>query len=606
MCGICGIVHFNEAEIQPSALTTMMQLMKHRGPDDEDTFIHERIGLGHVRLSIIDLSADGKQPMHCSDSRYTIVYNGEIYNYLELKQELGSYFRFRTATDTEVLLNAWKKWGADCLDHLNGMFAFVIYDRLNKTTFLARDRFGIKPLYYYHDHDRLIFASEIKPILSQLTTVSQNDDMLYDFLVHDRVQHTAHTFFGGVKMLPPGHRMQLSGDSMSISRWYNLSEKQATPFSSASEYAEALERAAQLRMRSDVEVGACLSGGLDSSSIVSLMLKKLNVKDFHTFSAVYEQGERGDESTFINLYRPELKKMHSVHPSADSLQNDLIPFIRTMEEPLPGLSEYAEYKVMQLAKSHATVILNGQGADEVLAGYHYFFGFYFKQLLNELKWLRLGSEAIHYLRQHRSSLALASMVYFYLPDRLREQLSSGRKGYLNREFLEHQKNRPSPINDLYNSKDLYHSFLNHFEYKFQHHLVWGDKSSMSQSLELRFPFLDHHLVEKTLALPADQLIRKGQTKYILREAMKGILPEQIRLRQDKVGFETPAARWLRAPELRPLIFDILHSDQLASEPYISRKKALALYQRHLEGKTDASGEIWKIVNLELWFKNFIV
>ena len=226
MCGICGIVTFNEKHVLDNEIQLMMGQMKHRGPDSEGKFIEKYIGFGHLRLSILDLSSDGHQPMFSDDNRYVIIYNGEIYNYIELKLQLSSIFSFRSKTDTEVLLNSYRYWGKKCLDHFNGMFAFAIFDRKHKSLFLARDRFGIKPLYYYLDCERLIFASEIPPILSVLKKpVIPDETSIFDYLMFNRTDHGDSTFFSGIKKLQHGHYLEVSNNKVSINRWYSLRQK---------------------------------------------------------------------------------------------------------------------------------------------------------------------------------------------------------------------------------------------------------------------------------------------------------------------------------------------------------------------------------------------
>ena len=276
MCGICGITNLNFQPVQESSIRRMMQLQKHRGPDDEGLFIEENVGLGFVRLSIIDLSSAGHQPMYSYDNRFVIVFNGEIFNYIEIRNELSHVgFQFRTGTDTEVLLASYQHWGEDCLNHFNGMWAFVIYDRQEKKLFSARDRFGIKPFYYYLTNDFLAFASEIPTLLSLIQGKPTADHQtIFDYLVFNRTDQTERTFFNEIKKLQHGHSFTLDHDKpinnknlIEISLWYNLREKvnSANGFTSPDEYRELLSDAIRLRLRSDVPVGVCLSGGLDSS-----------------------------------------------------------------------------------------------------------------------------------------------------------------------------------------------------------------------------------------------------------------------------------------------------------------------------------------------------
>ncbi len=609
MCGICGIINFKEDTIQEVSVRKMMKLMKHRGPDDEGVFIENNIGLGFVRLSIIDLSPFGHQPKLSQDERYVIIFNGEIYNYIELRQELQNEgVVFTTQTDTEVLLNAYIRWGEDCMNRFNGMWAIAIYDRQNKTTFIARDRYGIKPLYYIQTDTFLAFCSEIPPLLSLLNDKPKpNYQTIFDFLVFNRTDQTENTFFEEVFKLQHGHKLSICENKISISEWYNLRESvsKTEGFKTPDEYKEMFTSAIGLHLRSDVPVGVCLSGGLDSSSIVSILLNDFDKKDLNTFSAVYNKGQVGDETEFINEYKTSLKNMYYTTPNADSLENDLVKFVKAHGEPIPSTSPYAQYKVMELAKGKVVVTLDGQGADEELAGYNYFFGFLFKDLLTHGQFGSFCSETYHYFAKHHSLIGFKYFVYFMLPMFIRTKLRVIEKGYLMEDFVNQYKKSNSIAGNLYGSKSLKDALLDHFEYKLEHLLKWEDRNSMWFSLESRVPFLDYRLVEKTLATASDLKIKKGVTKHILRQAMKGILPEKIRLRRDKIGFNTPQNEWFKEPAWQNIINKLLNSESLKNRNLIKVNLAQEQYKKHLKGEVNIANKIWKLVHLELWFREFI-
>lgn len=606
MCGVCGIINFDGRVVRNEQIQSMMKLMKHRGPDDEGVFVDENVGLGHVRLSIIDLSSAGHQPMFSKDGRYCIIHNGEVYNYIELREQLEKKYKFISQTDTEVILNSFIEWGTNCLDKFNGMFAFVIYDRWTKEIFAARDRFGIKPFYYYQDDKKLIFASEIQAILSVLAQKPEPDNqVIFDYLVFNRTDQTAKTFFKSIKKLQHGHTITIDNRRISSKKWYDLAANLGKPFASPDEYKELFSSAVGLRLRSDVPVGVCLSGGLDSSSITSVLINEYQKNDLHTFSAVYGDGQKGDESPFINCYSTLLKNMFYARPSADTLFDDLHSFINAQGEPFGSTSIYAQYKVMELAKEHVTVLLDGQGADEQLGGYHYFFGFLFKELLKGFRFLNLGKEILFYLKNHRSLYGLEALLYLLLPSGLKTKLRTSERTYLAADFKNRYSASNAIVDNLYKSKNLHESFLDHFEYKLEHLLKWEDRNSMWFSLESRMPFLDYRLVEKTLSLTTSQIFNNGMTKHILRQAMKGIVPEKIRLRKDKVGFQTPEDEWFRTKKFRELILDTIHSKLFAERGYCNNEKVKTLYQKHLNGEINISQEIWKWLELELWFKEFI-
>ena len=609
MCGICGIIYFDGTACEGMAIRNMMQIIKHRGPDDEGVFIEDMVGLGFVRLSIIDLSPAGHQPMLSSDNRYVMVFNGEIYNYLELREKLKDLgVLFITRTDSEVLLNAYITWGQKCLDFLNGMFAFVIYDRIKKQIFAARDRYGIKPFYYTISENSFAFCSEIPPLLSLLKSRPKPDyQSVFDFLVFNRTDQTERTFFYDVKKLQHGSTLKIENRSTKIEKWYNLKERVSITegFIDAEEFKEIFSSAIGLRLRSDVPVGVCLSGGLDSSSIVSTLLNNFNKHDLATFSAVYSLGQYGDESEFINEYKPVLKNMYFISPDAKTLENDLMEFVQAHGEPIPSTSPYAQFKVMQLAKNHVVVTIDGQGADEELAGYHYFFGFFFKDLLLHGNIKKLGAELFHYIVKHHSLYGIKSFMYLLFPEKMRTEARVRERAYLQPEFVNKFKNTNSVSGNLYSAKSLNEALFDHFEYKLEHLLKWEDRNSMWFSIEARVPFLDYRLVEKSLSTVSDLIIKKGMTKYLLRESMKGILPEKIRLRRDKIGFGTPQDEWFRTEAWQKKIHEIIQSESFKNRGLIIPEEASRLYKQHLSGKKNLSNEIWKWIHLEEWFRAFI-
>jgi len=615
MCGICGIINFNEQTVQESRLRQMMKIMKHRGPDDEGVFLEPNIGLGFVRLSIIDLSQSGHQPRVSPDGNYVIVFNGEIFNYIEIREDLiREGVTFETQTDTEVLLNAYIHWGEDCFHRFNGMWAVAIYNRRDQKVFIARDRFGVKPFYYLQNGEQFAFCSEIPPLLSLLNEKPAPDyQSIFDYLVFNRTDQNENTFFTGIKKLQHGHSLLLDlkspfGNQLSsIRQWYNLREKVSNSegFKNPGEFRDLFSSSIGLRLRSDVPVGVCLSGGLDSSSIVSVLLTDYKKSDLNTFSAVYGKGQTGDETEFIKEYDPLLKNMYYITPDAKSLEDDLQSFVKAHGEPIPTTSPYAQFKVMELARGKVVVTLDGQGADEEFAGYHYFFGFYFKDLFRHIRLGKLVSEMYHYLSKHKSLYGIKSFLYFMLPEGMRTKARVYEKGYLKDEFVSRYKNNTSIAGNLYGSKSLKDALMDHFEYKLEHLLKWEDRNSMWFSLEARVPFLDYRIVEKVMATSGDLMIKGGMTKYLLRESMRNILPEKIRKRRDKIGFETPQDEWFRSPAWQAIIMGVISSESFRNRNLVDPDKAMELYQKHLSGKGNLSKEIWKWVYLELWFREFI-
>ncbi|UCC40234.1 MAG: asparagine synthase (glutamine-hydrolyzing) [Candidatus Aminicenantes bacterium] len=604
MCGICGIVNFNGTHVKQAYIEMMMRLLKHRGPDDEGLYIDKNIGLGNVRLSIIDRSPAGHQPMFSQDKRYCLIYNGEVYNYLELKETLKEKYMFHTRTDTEEVLNAFREWGLGCLEKFNGMFSFAIYDTKTGELFIARDRFGIKPFYYHLDEHRCIFASEERAILPFLRAKKPNNQAIYEYLIYNRTDQGEHTFFKGIQKLPHGSCGIVKGNRLKIQKWYRLTESLRKPFEHPSEFYETFRQSVALRLRSDVPVGVCLSGGLDSSTIVSVLLNEFGQTDLNTFSAVYEKEDFADESKFINQYRNDLKNMFFIRPSAGSLSEDLPRFLKCHSEPVSTLGPYAQFKVMELAKKHVGVTLDGQGADEQLAGYPYFFGGYFNQLFREIRWLRLVTELSTYAIKYKSLYAFKYFVLYLIPRGLKDSLIRMSHNYVAHDFVQKEKSMSIIKEKLYDSRSLNESLIQHFEYKLEHLLKWEDHNSMAHSLESRVPFLDHHLVERTLALSAEKIIHKATSKLFLRQAVENILPETIRTRQDKVNFATPWENWFKTEKLQKQILDLLHSKKFKDRGYLNPGRCLKGYHAHLRGKINIAKEIWKWLNLELWLRMF--
>jgi asparagine synthase (glutamine-hydrolysing) len=603
MCGICGIYYFNQNSLNSGIVESMMSGMKHRGPDDSGVWKNENCGLGFVRLSIIDLTKDANQPMTDSTGKYVIVFNGEIYNYIEIRKILEKDgIRFRTKSDTEVLLYSYIKWGKHALDYLNGMFAFAVYDKTENSLFLARDRFGVKPLYYFIDGSCLLFCSELPPIVDNFKGLKQqNDEAIYNYIVFNRTDYNEQTFFRGINKLPHGHFAEVKL-GLKIKKWYDLNEK-IDNYCSNETFKDIFLSSVEYRLRSDVPVGLCLSGGLDSSTIASVLLKYFGRNDINTFSAVFGNDFLGDESEYIKEYKDLFVNMYYTTPSAESLFKDKEIFAAAHGEPVPSTSPYAQFKVMELASGKVKVTLDGQGADEQLAGYHYFFGNYFKELLYKLRFIKLFKEIFYYKKLHHSNYALMTFLYFLLPSNQRTKLRSRKLSYVKSDFNESFCRDNFISGKLYESDSLMKSLYNHFEYKLEHLLKWEDRNSMYFSIEARLPFLDYRIVEYCLSRQSGELIRNGETKYLLRTEMSDIMPEKIRKRKSKVGFDTPESDWFRDSIFKDYIKDMLKNSTKLPE-YINTEIALKQFELHAGGRIDISKDIWKWINLELWFQRY--
>ncbi|WP_288368838.1 asparagine synthase (glutamine-hydrolyzing) [uncultured Roseivirga sp.] len=609
MCGIVGKHNFNLKPVERDEIQKMLNSIKHRGPDDENILVKDHTGLGHVRLSILDLSSQGQQPMYTPDGRYAIVFNGEIYNYIELRSELEKDHCFETGTDTEVILAAYRLWGESCLDRFNGDWAFVILDTVTLELFGARDRYGIKPFYYILDDDRLIFASEAKALIGH-TKKTINRKLVYDYLLYNRTDHTNESFFEGIQKLPPGTSFCISNNKIKFKKWYNLRTKLDRSFdkglaNNTQEFLWLFDDSLRLRLRSDVPIGVCLSGGLDSSSIVSSLIKKFNFTDVNTFSAVYEGAENADESKFIKEYEEHLANMHYTRPNAQTFFDDYQHFINAQSEPVASIGPYAQFKVMELAKEYVKVTLDGQGADEYLAGYHYFFGAYFKELANSLRLGKLLTEVGHYLIQHKGSIAFKYWLFYSLSPKWKTYIGKRVYGNINSSFAQEFKGSRDVEEQLYNPRSLSDSLCQHFEYKLQHLLKWEDHNAMFYSIEPRVPFLDHRLVEFMLSLGPENAIFKGNTKYLLRNSMRSRLPENILFRKDKKGFSTPSDEWFRDAAFIELIGDILDSNSFKQLGVFDIEKCKSAFEAHRNNESDYTKDIWKWINLYSWSNQFI-
>jgi asparagine synthase (glutamine-hydrolysing) len=643
MCGIAGLVGRLEPRA-PAILSRMTAALRHRGPDDEGYLlacagsVHRfrgpdtvaeisdpplpasvpdgtRVALGHRRLSILDLSAAGHGPMGTSDGRLWITYNGEIFNYLELREELRAHgHAFRTESDTEVLLAAYAEWGEDALPRLNGMFAFALYDARERSVFCARDRFGVKPFHYWTDDRLFAFASEIKALFAHPRIRPRPDQgSLGGFLVSGALDETERTFFEGVRSLPGGHCLRVDLDGgVAARRWYALPETE-TRRADPAEFGALLEDAVRIRLRSDVDVGTCLSGGLDSSSIVALTARlrgPRSAASHWSFSVVYPEPDL-DESPHIDAV-VERTRVGSARttPTAAELARDLPSLVRSQDEPFPSASMYSQWRVMRLAsEAGVRVLLDGQGGDEVLAGYRYQLGPFLAETARARGWSAAvrEMERIHAVaRVPRPLLAgLAAYHALPVPQALRDlararYASQGRldPGALHPDFrrraraVESGRHRPRASLLAERREGLLRTSLPAL-------LRYEDRNSMAFSVEARTPFLDFRLVERAMALPSSDLVRDGWTKAILRESMAGILPETVRLRRDKLGFATPEARWLR--EMAPQVRAWLGPDARIA-PFV-RAERLARWRGLPDQTLARQAGLWRLLSAELWLRH---
>ncbi len=600
----------------------MNQALQHRGPDDQSTYIDEKVSLGHRRLAIIDLTPAGRQPKCNEDGSIWIIFNGEIYNFQEIRPELEEMgHKFSSNTDTEVIIHAYEEWGEDCVQRFNGMWAFAIYDKNRGLLFLSRDRFGVKPLYFSRNELGLIFSSEIKGILKHPLERAANDRVVYDYLASGFVDHLPETFFRGIERLMPGHSMiyRLSDGSLEKRRWYDLNEKKSLNKSISEEdvaegdvakrIRELFMDSVRYRLISDVPVGSCLSGGIDSSSIVYAMRKLKEDAEIKTFSLVFP-GKRMDESAFIDQVVEETDvEAHSTSPSTEDLIKDLSDLIRTQEEPFGSLSIYGQYKVMQLAnRSGMKVLLDGQGSDEIFAGYFIYYKYYFFESLLSLR-LKEARETANRMKSRLSDMLLFPAMTVIS----RLGLSGGWTERIWFSRLRHLQwsdeiDLANPLTER--GFDLNRALKSDLcRYSIPQLLRYEDKNSMRWSIETRVPFLDFRLVEMAASLPSGCKIRGGTTKYILRAALRDLVSERILGRRDKIGFAAPDDDWLMSPDFVGMAQEIFASSLFRSRRYWKSQTVMEMLNEHTGAdgrkRKNHSESLWRIINVELWLRAFM-
>lgn len=626
MCGLSALFDPNGGELEPE-IRAMNHAVQHRGPDDEGfAFFAEgpwRIALGHRRLSIIDLSPAGHQPMYSADRGLCIIYNGEVYNWIELRAELEKEgVRFATRSDTEVMLEAYRRWGERCLERFNGMFAFILVDWPRRRVLAARDRFGVKPLYYWvSPRGQLAFASEIKQfgVLPGWRPVL-NGQRAYDFVNWGLFDHTAETLFQGVRQLRGGEFASASLDELARGirpqQWYRLASR-PTQGDPVRAYRELLEDSVRLRLRADVPVGSCLSGGLDSSSIVCVANRALRAAGAEgvqrTFSA-RSSDLRFDEGRFIDaVVRHTGVANVQVEPPAARLFDQLPELTWHQDEPFGSTSIYAQSHVFGLAaRNGVKVMLDGQGADEQLAGYASFQAARFGNLARKLRLAALASE----MRAARSRLRLpmrqiaAYAASSLLPEALRQLLRRlGNRASTHNPFLDMTRLGASPADPFFahgaNAASVEALSMSQLLYTSLPMLLhWEDRDSMQHSIEARVPFLDYRLVELTLGLPEDEKLSQGVTKRVLREAMRGILPEEVRARSDKIGFATAEEQWLRSEQ--PDAWRRAMREAKEASQGILRPAALDLLEGIIAGVRPFSYLPWRMISFGAWMRRFEV
>lgn len=617
MCGIFGIWNLDGEAVDVTGVQHATTAIRHRGPDDEgyllvdtqsgrtrscggpdtdyrlslpDLSQHKSdyfdLAFGFRRLAILDLSPGGHQPMSSHDGRFWIIFNGEIYNYRELRDELSTHgHRFQTTSDTEVILAAYQQWGESCVEHFNGMFALAIWDSTTRSIFVARDRFGEKPFYYVYIPQRLFaFASEMKALWAAgVAGRAIHEETLALFTQHSQVEIGEQTIYEGILRLPQAHCLTLSpGGRLQKRRYWDIDPRVRIDGWSDERYTETFREhftnSVSLRLRADVPVGSSLSGGLDSSTVVSVINRLLPDGAVQkTFSARFDDPAR-DEGKWMDLVTKSNRvERHDVWPTAERFFEDLSDLFWHQEEPFSSASVYAQWSVMRLAKeSGVTVLLDGQGADEMLAGYHSYFDVMTDDLLNSF-------DLRGYLKFRRDCIALHGIA----PGSFRRALSQKTPEAVKRVLkkgLQLVRTLPQvePAEPVYSreyakvSSLRKHLWWNTTRAGLVELLRYADRNSMAHSREVRLPFLDHNLVEFVFKLPDRLLTRDGWTKWIIREAFRGIVPQEISDRVDKLGYMPPQQKWLGGLAWQDVMMDQLQkvTSQGTSQPPATPELAL--------------------------------
>src|SRR5919197_4136078 len=558
MCGICGIVALGRPP-EAETVERMAAELDHRGPDGPGSFAAEGVALGFRRLAIIDLGDSGYQPFASEDAALQLVHNGEVYNYRELRRELEAHgHRFRSATDTEVILAAYRQWGERCVERFNGMWAFALWDGPRRRLFASRDRFGVKPFYYRLDGERLAFASEPRAFRADPEApLEPNPRAVRDYLEQAYLDHTEETFFAGIRKLPPAHSFVFDEDGLRLRRYWRLEPHDPPAGDPAEAVRELFFDSVRLRLRSDVPLGTALSGGIDSSAIAVCVDHLLRTEAENavavgsrqrTFTAYFEVpgfDERPYAEAVVGRTEAE---PHWISFSDDDLVTDLPRIVEAQGEPFGSTSICAGWYVMREARrAGVTVMLDGQGGDEVLAGYRAHLGFRLADLLAAGRLRELREELRSFHGVHSASALVTAMSRPFAPEALTRLVRSRTRGA---RALVHPELRgldpaAAPNGSPFPDRLRRHQELILTRRGLPELLRYEDRNSMAHAIEARVPFLDYRLVELCFSLPGGELVGGGQTKAVLRRALADLLPPVVRERRDKLGFVTPEKRGLQ-------------------------------------------------------------
>ena len=612
MCGIAGIFNQSSAQdVEEPRLWSMLATMRHRGPDGDGTWLHAKgLGLGHVRLAVIDLSTASNQPFVSEDGHFVLTYNGEIFNYLELRHELERMgYRFRTASDTEVLLTAYRQWGQGVCERLNGMWAFAIYDCRKDLLFCSRDRFGIKPFYYAFADGAFIFASEVKALTAVAPQLAKLDAGATSKFLRASIVGPVHEHYcSGVYRLPAAHNMVVTRSRHHLSRYWDYPatiDRRITFEAACEHFRELLVDSIRLRMRSDVPVGTTLSGGIDSSTIVSL-LRSFHDGEHHAFTAQFDEAAYDESAVAADLADQLDLQHHRVRAEPGDFIGTLADIVHHLDGPTPSPAIFPLWNIMKDMRTHVVVALEGQGADELLGGYYSRYAP--AAILDAARaghWGQAGSQLRALLAPGRTAFqsplrAALELGRAMVPGAHRwfRRLRGDEAVYagLMARGPDKQRDRPdAPRHDELLAAELRRSH----EGSLTTLLQYGDGISMAHSIESRLPFLDYRLVEFVFSLPGDFKIRDGKGKVLLRDAVRGHVPDSVVQERPKLGFVVPIREWFRTrPE--ETVYPVLFSDRCRERGWFDAKAMESALRRHISGEVDLSSQIFRWVSLELW------
>ncbi len=637
MCGLAGIFNLDGAPISSQDLLKMTRTIRHRGPDDEgyllintsSKLIHHHfhddsipeikssasvlpsqtncnLGIGYRRLAIIDLSANGHQPMADPSKQIWLSFNGEIYNYIEIRIELLKLgHHFKSNSDSEVLIHAYLEWGEQCLQKFIGMFAFVIYDNRTSSLFIARDRMGIKPFNYFLDGNQFIYASEEKQIAAIIPDkLSPNRSAVLEFLQWNRQFETTDTFVKEIKQLPAAHYAIISSHGIELNRYWDIpyvpEDELLSESDSCNAIQELLTDSIKLRLRSDVPLGIALSGGIDSSAVCCLA-RTLTKQAIRTFSVYYE-GKQFDERKYIQAVLDQGGFESTFQTGSKEITvEELTAWTYHQDAPTAGGSPYSAYlNYKNVRKAGIIVLLNGQGGDELFAGYPYFYKYYLAQCIQQRNYGELLKTTAN-LAYHQGLKSALSHSYLAVQSLNSDPVSLKKLEHKKYASPELYPDTQMQFNVRSNRSLLSTALQNAIQISHLPHMLhWEDRNSMANSIESRVPFLDHRLVEKSFYIPDHLKLHHGETKYILRQSMKRYVPEIILSRKDKIGFASPTNLWTHSI-LNEAIQDMAHSSGFLSRDWWHGKQI----QERIVKNTDQFGEneLWKIFTTELWYQS---